>query len=103
MSNQLIKEDLPGFPDQTEKEGTTVPSGSTVSGKITARSLMMTNLPYRIRLSLSNEGEGVYTYDDGIITYFNSTPNLGSFNYTILADMYEIRYPDWIVCELTVY
>ena len=63
----------------------------------------MTNLPYLIRLSLSNEGEGIYTYDDGIITYINSTPNLSSFDNTFLADMYEIRYSHWIICELTVY
>jgi hypothetical protein len=39
------KVNLPGLPDHTEKEGTTVPSGRTVSGSITARSLMITNLP----------------------------------------------------------
>lgn len=39
------RRDVPGLPDHTEKEGTTVPSGRTVLGRMTARSLMITNLP----------------------------------------------------------
>jgi hypothetical protein len=93
-------DDVPGFPDQTEKDGTTVPSGSTVSGKITAKSLIITNLPCIISCFERRKEEDTMPYDDTIIPNVHPTPNLCSFDNTFFSDMDEIRYPHWIKSEL---
>ena len=35
-----------------------------------------------------------------MIAYLNSTPDLCSFNDSVRPDMDEVRYPDWVECEL---
>jgi hypothetical protein len=45
---------------------------------------------------------GKLTHDNTPITNLDSTTYLGSFDYPILTDMDEIRYPDWIECKLAI-
>jgi hypothetical protein len=94
---------LPGLPSHTVIGANVTPSGTTVPGRTTARSLIVTNGPWRASAlpvgPVPIPRIGSRTHDNGTFTYLHTMPHLSRLYDRVLAYVYEVSEFGGVVCK----